>query len=109
MRKKSKLSQVPRQIEQLFRRAASEPWLLEFGPHALEGMARDNLDVDDLIYAVLHAYSVEREPDENSWAPWKYIICGELADGFRVYTVGKLLRDEDAKEVYWFVTAHAAA
>lgn len=70
-------------------------------------MMLDNLERDDVIYAILHSYSVEREADDELEVDWKYIIIGELEDGFRVYTVGKVLRDEHDKELYRIITAHA--
>jgi hypothetical protein len=68
-----------------------------------------DFDLEDIERCILSADVIEKiELDElgASVDGCKYTIIGLDAQGASFYTCGKLLRDEEAQEFYFFITAH---
>lgn len=66
-------------------------------------------DIEDIERCILSASVISKvEPDELETATdgCKYTIIGVDADGVSFYTCGKLIRNEEAQEIYFFITAH---
>lgn len=66
-------------------------------------------DLEDMERCILSASCIQKvEPDElgASVDGYKYTIIGLDTAGMSFYTCGKLIRDEDAQEFYFFITAH---
>lgn len=66
-------------------------------------------DLEDMERCILSASVIQKEePDElgTSIDGCKYTIIGLDANGLSFYTCGKLIRNEDDEEFYFFITAH---
>ena len=66
-------------------------------------------DLEDMEHCILSARVIQKvEPDElgASFDGCKYTIIGFDTAGISFYTCGKLIRNEEAQEFYFFITAH---
>lgn len=66
-------------------------------------------DLEDIERCILSATAITKvEPDELETATdrCKYTIIGVDAEGVSFYTCGKLIRNEEAQQIYFFITAH---
>jgi hypothetical protein len=66
-------------------------------------------DIEDIEHCILSARVITKvEPDELETATdgRKYTIIGVDAEGVSFYTCGKLIRNEEAQQIYFFITAH---
>lgn len=68
-----------------------------------------DFDLEDMERCILSASAIDRvEVDdmETSIDGCKYTIIGLDTKGISFYTCGKLVRDSEAQELYFFITAH---
>ncbi|HEX8139487.1 MAG TPA: hypothetical protein VF544_18145 [Pyrinomonadaceae bacterium] len=66
-------------------------------------------DLEDMERCILSASVIQKvELDElgTSVDGYKYTIIGLDAEGLSFYTCGKLIRNEESQEFYFFITAH---
>ena len=66
-------------------------------------------DLEDIERCILSATAIQKvEPDELESAVdgCKYTILGLDTQGFSFYTCGKLIRNGEAQQLYFFITAH---
>src|SRR5688500_5866477 len=66
-------------------------------------------DLEAMERCILSARSIQKdEPDDLGTAVdgCKYTIIGLDTAGMNFYTCGKLIRNEESQEFYFFITAH---
>ena len=66
-------------------------------------------DIEDVERCILSASVIQKvETDElgTSVDGCKYTIIGLDTEGMSFYTCGKLIRNEEAQKLYFFITAH---
>jgi hypothetical protein len=66
-------------------------------------------DLEDMERCILSASVITKvEPDEQGASAdgSKYTIIGLDTAGMNFYTCGKLIRNEESQEFYFFITAH---
>ena len=68
-----------------------------------------DLDLEDMERCILSASDIEKvEPDELGTAVdgCKYTILGLDTNGLSFYTCGKIIRNDEDRQLYFFITAH---
>jgi hypothetical protein len=66
-------------------------------------------DLEDIERCILSASvitKVELDDLQTATDGCKYTIIGVDAEGMSFYTCGKLIRNEDDQQIYFFITAH---
>lgn len=79
----------------------------------VQGFIEDgDFELEDMERCVLSACAIQKvEVDDLGIAidGCKYTIIGVDTQGMSFYTCGKLIRDSEAKQLYFFITAHEQA
>ena len=76
-----------------------------FSEHAENQMYADGLNSDDAVISVINAlHWYKKEKDGSNY---KYVFISPTLDNIWVYSVGKIILDDDGRESYYFyITAH---
>lgn len=82
-----------------------------YSGHVHNYIAEGSCEEADLVCCILGAKRIHKiEEDELCVAVdgCKYTILGKGTQGYPFYTCGKIIRDENDQNLYFFITAHDA-